>query len=480
MNKVEIHRFMKKFLLGMASIGLLASCGSSDHGELVGVQNRPTWYPSEPYGMVYIPQGSFTMGNHDEDVPYSYTAPAKVVSVPPFYMDQTEVTNNEYRQFVRWVRDSITRTRLAEGLVEDFEYTDLAEMEDPTFFQEYVALNYPDSMMRRLDWDPYLEWDKDRYPSTEYTEVIESMYLAPEEQWLGYRHMDTRQLNYSYFWINKQKAASKLNRVEFDYNDQDGDGELFGYRDYVKDSQAESNRASFFEKETINVYPDTLVWVHDFTYSFNEPMHDKYFWHPAYDEYPVVGVSWRQARAFANWRSKYRRDYLKRSGELMEHDFRLPTEAEWEYAARGGEELTTFPWGGPYATNSAGCYLANFKPRRGNLTADGGFYPVKTTAYSPNGYNLYCMSGNVSEWTSTAFDVQSFAFASDVAPEFQYNAFEDETETMKRKVIRGGSWKDVAYFMQLGARDYEYQDTAKSYIGFRTVQSFIGRDLKDF
>ena len=90
------------------------------------------------------------------------------------------------------------------------------------------------------------------------------------------------------------------------------------------------------------------------------------------------------------------------------------------------------------------------------------------------------MSGNVSEWTSTAFDVQSYALASDVAPGFQYNAFEDETPTMKRKVIRGGSWKDVAYFMQLGSRDYEYQDTAKSYIGFITVQSFIGRDLKDF
>ena len=130
--------------------------------------------------------------------------------------------------------------------------------------------------------------------------------------------------------------------------------------------------------------------------------------------------------------------------------------------------------------SSAGCYLANFKPRRGNLTADGGFYPVKTTAYSPNNYNLYCMSGNVSEWTSTSFDVQSYAFGSDIATEFQYNAYEEESETMKRKVIRGGSWKDVAYFLQLGARDYEYQDTAKSYIGFRTVQSFLGRDLKDY
>ena len=90
---------MKKFLLGLTTAALLASCGSSDHGELVGVQDRPTWYPSEPYGMVYIPQGSFTMGNHDEDVPYAYTAPAKVVSIASFYMDQTEITNNEYRQF---------------------------------------------------------------------------------------------------------------------------------------------------------------------------------------------------------------------------------------------------------------------------------------------------------------------------------------------------------------------------------------------
>jgi len=341
-------------------------------------------------------------------------------------------------------------------------------------------LNYPDSLQRRINWDPFLEWDVEKYPSAEYTEIIESIFIRPEERFMGGKMVDARQLNYVYFWMNKQKAGRKENRAEYDYNDADGDGRQFSYRDYIKENTEVSDRSSFIEKEVINVYPDTLVWVHDLTYSFNEPQHDKYFWHPAYDDYPVVGVNWKQARAFTNWRSKYRNDYLRREGEMLEHDFRLPTEAEWEYAARGGQNLVTYPWGGPYATNSSGCYLANFKPVRGNLTADGGFYPVKATSYNPNGFNLYCMAGNVSEWTSTAYEAASYYYVSDISPDFQYNASENDDETLKRKVIRGGSWKDVAAYMQVSSRDFEYQDTGKSYVGFRTIQDFLGRDAKDY
>ncbi len=460
---------------------LMMSCSSNDRGELVGVQDRPTWYPSEPYGMVFIPQGSFNMGNADQDVPNSTISPTKTISVSSFWIDQTEITNNEYRQFVYWVRDSIARYRLGEDeLVEGYEFIDVNNMDDPNFFQEYVQMNYPDSMQKHINWDPYLEWRTERYPSTEYTEIMESMYLPPEEMFMGRRMLDTRQLNYVYYTLNRQRAASRSNRVVFDYTDTDQDGEYFSYRDYIKENKEVSNRSSFFDGAIINVYPDTLAWVHDFTYSYNDPMHDKYFWHPAYDDYPVVGVSWKQAVAFCNWRTKYRHEFLRKNSQIAEQEFRLPTEGEWEYAARGGQENMTYPWGGPYTMNSSGCYLGNFKPRRGNLVADGGFYPVVSTAYAPNGFNLYNMAGNVSEWTSTAFDAASYYYISDINANFEYNAFDNDDETLKRKVIRGGSWKDVAYYMQVSTRDYEYQDTAKSYVGFRTVQSFLGRDIKDF
>ena len=472
---------MKRLIIITLGAVFLASCGGNDHGELVGVQDRPEFFPNEPYGMVYIPQGSYNMGNSDQDVPYAAISPTKTVAVPPFWMDQTEITNNEYRQFVYWVRDSILRYRLGEdGLVEDYELIDVNTKEDPTYYDEYVSLNYPDSMQRRINWEPYLIWDNEDYPSAEYTEIIESMYLPPEEQFMGRKMIDSRQLNFAYFWINKQKAAKKSNRVMYDYNDQDRDGEYFSYRDYIKDNKQISDRSSFFEGGVINIYPDTLVWIADWTYSYNEAYHDNYFWHPAFDDYPVVGVNWKQARAFCAWRSNYRNSYLRSNDEYTEQDFRLPTEAEWEYAARGGKDLQTYPWGGPYALNSSGCYLGNFKPMRGNPTADGGFYPVKVTAYAPNDFNLYNMAGNVSEWTNTAFEAASYYYIADMSPNFEYNALDSDEETLKRKVIRGGSWKDVAYYLQTSSRDFEYQDTSKSYIGFRTVQSFQGRDLADF
>lgn len=424
-------------LIGSAAIGL-SGCSNKGNGELIGVQGREEWYQNDPFGMLYIPMGSYQMGPSDQDVPYSVTAQAKTVSVQAFYIDETEITNNEYRQFVNWVRDSIARRTIGEAgneayLISTNQYEE--EIDPP-----------------QINWEEKLKWDAD----PEQREALAGMFLPENERFYRRKEIDTRKLNFEYFWIDLREAARKSNREQ-------------GLKD----------RSVFIKKDVINVYPDTLTWIHDFTYAFNEPMTNMYFWHPSYDDYPVVGVTWKQARAFCIWRTQLLNGYLASNGGTFVQDFRLPTESEWEYASRGGLALSPYPWGGPYIRNSRGCFLGNFKPLRGNYVDDGGFHTVKVNSYSPNDYGLYCMAGNVAEWTNNAYDESAYNFSHDLNPDYQYDANENDLPALKRKVIRGGSWKDVSYYLQTGTRTYEYQDTAKSYIGFRCVMSYLGRAKGD-
>jgi formylglycine-generating enzyme required for sulfatase activity len=105
---------MRKLLFLLALVPMIYSCSNSGNGQLTGVKDRPDYYQQRPFGMLFIPMGSYVMGNSDQDVPYSNLAPGKTVTVQSFYMDETEITNNEYRQFVYWVRDSIAHTILGE------------------------------------------------------------------------------------------------------------------------------------------------------------------------------------------------------------------------------------------------------------------------------------------------------------------------------------------------------------------------------
>jgi gliding motility-associated lipoprotein GldK len=440
----------RRWYLYLFAVFIFASCSNSGTGELVGTRpNEKPFYQPHPYGMVFVPQGSFTMGAGNEDITHGHLIQPKTVSVGAFYMDQTEITNDEYRQFVDWVRDSIARTIL--GDVQPDNY--LIE-ENPKTGETYDP--------PKLNWKTKIDWNSS---DQDVRDALEQMYLPENERFFRHKEIDSRKLIYSYYWVDLHAAA------------------MDNLRQRTQANQANSrphDRSVYVHNETIHVYPDTLVWIADFTYSFNDPMTEKYFSHPAYDHYPVVGVNWNQARAFCVWRTQLLNNALsKRKGGVMLSEFRLPTEAEWEWAARGGNQLNPYPWGGPYTRNAKGCFLANFKPLRGNYVADGGLRTVIVGHYPPNGFNLYDMAGNVSEWTNSAYDPSSYNITWDMNPNYTYNAKKDDPPAMKRKVIRGGSWKDIAYYLQVTTRAYEYQDTAKSYIGFRCIQPYLGRDEGD-
>ena len=445
---------MKHILLILTAAALFAGCYMGPQGELVGVHPRKEWVQVNPYGMNYIHLGSYTMGPSDQDVPFALTTRSKTVTVPSFYMDATEITNNEYRQFVHWVRDSLFLNTLAEDDNEDYYIAEDAQGRE---LDRFIDKGYI------LNWETPIDWEDEDIFDLLYDEY----FLQGSDQFYNRRELDSRKLNFRYWWINFD-AASRRDGMDEQFSEVNSLNQLHSIRGH-------SDRSQFVIEETINVYPDTLVWVRDFTYGFNEPYADAYFWHNAFDDYPVVGVTWSQAKAFNAWRTQFMNDYRSKNGEVYVQRFRLPSEAEWEYAARGGLELSPYPWGGPYMRNNLGCPLANYKPMRGDYVEDGAAYTVPVTTFMPNDYGLYQMSGNVAEWTNTAFDETVYEFSHDLSPEYTYHATVDDPPSLHRKVIRGGSWKDIGYYCETGTRSFEYRDTAKSYIGFRSVMSYLGR-----
>ncbi len=433
---------------------LFVSCQKAED-YLPGKKGKKSeWFEPSPYGMVYIPRGSFRMGPSGDEVT-RYT-PTKTVTNDAFWMDDTEITNNEYRQFVYWVRDSIARKLLGET------YTDFVITED-----NYGApLDEP-----IINWREPIDW-KD----PDYLTAMEDLYIPEQERFIHRREVDSRKLIYDYYWVDYKQAAKRSNSYNFETKKYEGnivnvDGDVVPIQ----------NRSSFLMHESVPIYPDTLCWIRDFAYTYNEPFTLKYFAHSAFDDYPVVGVSWKQAKAFCNWRTNLKAVANSRINETPAHDFRLPSESEWEYAARGGLMESLYPWGSYYTRNDKGCFIANFKPLRGNYVADSPTTTttMKTGEFDPNNYGLYDMAGNVAEWTNTAFFEAGYDMMSDLNPEIEYNAKTDDPPVMKRKVVRGGSWKDTNYFIRTSTRSFEYQDTTKSYIGFRCVRTSFRNDLQN-
>lgn len=468
---------MRNLLFVITTIVLFASCGKSLNsgvvgGEVIG-ERSSSWAEPKPYGMVLISKGSLEMGPSENDSLWNITANPKGISLDNFWMDETEVTNSKYRQFVYWVRDSIIRERLASP-----EYGN-----DETF--KIKENEYGDPIK------PYLNWKKPiptRNLLDEELAAINSVYIT--HPYTGEKQLDAKKMNFIYEWFDQTEAAKRRYRLNPGDRNLNTDIEvnpneiIMISKDtaYLDENGNPVNQTivrplsslyDFVHTKIVNIYPDTTVWVNDFNNAYNEPYMRMYFSHPGYNEYPVVGVTWEQATAFCHWRTLYY-NMGRKKGDRPIEPFRLPTEAEYEFAARNGRTENKYPWDVEGTQTSKGCFMANFKPGEGNYTKDGNLIPAKVGSYTPNDFGVYDLAGNVAEWTSTAYTESGTAQMNDINPQYKYDAAKEDPYAIKKKVVKGGSWKDIGMYIRADMREGEYQNQPRSYIGFRCVRTQIG------
>jgi len=453
---------MKKYLIIIVLAFLVASC-NKPAGELTGLGGNNNFYEAQPYGMVFVKRGSFMMGANDQSAIGSFNDKSINVTVDAFWMDETEITNDKYKQFVYWVRDSIALRMLVIAGKDEFRLKIRNQQDDAT----------PE--LARLNWRTRIPWgSKDE----EVRNLLETLYYTDNNALGLKKQINPGKLQYKYEWLNYDQAALPQNKYNVNTGAYPKNAEVRIDTSYVENGVIKNttkkrplrSRRDLISTRIVNVYPDTIMWLRDFQFAYNDPKMRMYFSHPGFSNYPVVGVTWEQAQAFCQWRTKL----YNSINTVAAQDYRLPTEAEWEYAARGGRKLALYPWGGNYIRDNKGCYMANFKPMRGSYTDDMGATTMKVASFPPNDFGLYDMAGNVAEWTSTAYNDGSTTLVSDMNPSFQYNAKTEDSDLLKRKVVKGGSWKDIAYYLQCGVKTYEYQNESRPYIGFRCVRSYNG------
>lgn len=461
------------FITLLAACGVLASCAGSSRammsgGEVTGSRatsfNEPT-----PYGMVEVKRGFLKVGLEKNDSLWGTVTPTKEISVDGFWMDQSEVTNSMYRQFVEWVRDSIIRERLA-----DPQYGG-----DETYKIEVDR--YGEPVKPHLNWNKPIPWRK---PTEDQERALNSVYVTHPID--GTRMLDTKQLTYRYEIFDYEKAALRKYRLdpkERSLNTDhpvDPDEVVMISKDtaYIDDNgeivrqtieRPLSSLYDFLNTYIVKVYPDTTVWVNDFPNANNEQYMKLYFSSANYNDYPVVGVTWEQAEAFCAWRTNFLMAGMGPQARYIQR-YRLPTEVEWEYAARG-KEGNPYPWQGIEAKSQEGCFYANFKPDRGNYTDDGNLITSRVGIYGANSNGLFDMAGNVAELTSTVYTEAGVDAMADLNPQLSYNAAKEDPYVLKRKSVRGGSWKDPMSMILSAWRSWEYQNQPRSYIGFRCVRS---------
>jgi sulfatase modifying factor 1 len=367
-----------------------------------------------PPGMVYVPSGTilYKSSLDSNDV-------GRNVSLSAFFIDETEVTNRQYRAFVNWVADSIAVT----------DY-----LNDDQYFLEDMGDDTP----RQINWSRV----KKASPLWKSKDQSIQERLAPMLTMEGTRRV-----------LNPEVVKYRFS--------------------YLKANNGQGGPVHVVD--TVAVMPVEDIWSKDFPNAQLMFMDANYFNHESYDNHPVVGVTWRQARAYTDWRGKEMMASIMKNSYLsgFQLTFSLPTEAQWQYAAEGKIDprdttvqtrMTIDAPGGDQKR-----LAVNFKQGEGTYSRDGATFTLPVKSYTPNAFGIYNMAGNVAEWTLDAFSPSAIEFVNDLNPVLLYDADEDDSDALKRKVVRGGSWKDNGELLNSETRSYELQNAPHSYIGFRCV-----------
>jgi len=377
-----------------------------------------------PISMVKVPTGTFVQGaENDQDTNnIASNENRHPVLISSFYISTTETTNAQYKEFVNWVRDSLAALDLGG------EYLNIKDGDTSINWKNAERINYQDPAV-----------------ITKLTNLL----LDPAKSLSHKPQIDPAKLVYEMKGFDYQEAAKIENKGR--------------------------SPKDFVYHYTVQVYPDTLVWMRDFGYSNNEQMATSYFASDKYKNFPVVGVNWMQATAYCDWFTKQRINRDQREHKMaIGGQCRLPTEAEWAYAASlNDKDLNK-------SRNSQEADQADKpekqKRRRGKnndeeaVSAQGNkLFPEKVIEGKHGKIGIYNLADNVSEWTNTSYYAGGANFENRFNPDIQWGTIDSQSKSKRRKVVRGGSWKDTPQFTTVSNRFFEDLGTAHSYIGFRVV-----------
>lgn len=354
-----------------------------------------------PIQMVEIATGTFIPESRRDSSAANEREKIKPILISEFYISQTEVTNAQYKEFVNWVRDSIAAKKLGG------KYVKVSVANDSVVnWKNASGINYADG---------------------DVINKLGDLFLDPSKTIGQKRVLDPSKLIYLMEGFNYTEAAKKEN--------------------------AGRNPNDFIYKYNVPVYPDTLTWMRDFGYSNNEQMAVGYYDSPKYQNFPVVGVNWMQANAFCDWMTKHKINNLQSKNKTAEGGkCRLPTEAEWMYAASLNE--------GKHK---------NADNKKNGEKVEEKIFPSNVLDAQKGSLAIYGLADNVSEWTGTSYYEGGENFQNRFNPDIQWGTPDSQSLSKRRKVVRGGSWKDTPMLKTTNNRSYEDMADAHSFLGFRIV-----------